>query len=164
MLTTQGDIKIGDFGLAAQLVQENYNAKEIKGTPKWMAPEILLTKPYNTLVDVWSLGIMLLELATGDNPYRGLPLNRIMFAMKNEKPPKIRNSNHKWSEDFIDFVNNRCLVKNPVNRADTFELLAHPFMKSSDDEEHKDAFLYFQADYYNSSKIKIRANKIDVAS
>lgn len=43
MLTTQGDIKIGDFGLAAQLVQESYNSKEIKGTPKWMAPEILLT-------------------------------------------------------------------------------------------------------------------------
>ena len=74
MLSTQGDVKIGDFGLAAQLFQESYNSKEVKGTPKWMAPEILLTKPYNHLVDIWSLGIIALELAEGNNPYRGMTL------------------------------------------------------------------------------------------
>ena len=104
MLSTRGDIKIGDFGLAAQLVKENYNSKEIKGTPKWMAPEILLTKPYNELVDVWSLGIILLELANGINPYRGMALSRIMHAMKNEKPPKIKQRVLKWSDEFLDFV------------------------------------------------------------
>jgi len=43
-----------------------------------MAPEILLTKPYNSLVDVWSLGIIMIELATGNNPYKNLTLSRIM--------------------------------------------------------------------------------------
>lgn len=129
-----------------------------------MAPEILLTKPYNCLVDVWSLGIIMLELAEGTNPYRGMPLNRIMFAMKNEKAPRIKNKDNKWSEELLDMVNKRCLIKNPVERADTFELLTHPFMKNADDEEHKDAFMYFLTEYYNSSKVKIKANKIDVVA
>ena len=48
-----------------------------------MAPEILMTKPYNELVDIWSLGIIAYELAIGTNPYKGMNLNRIMFAAKN---------------------------------------------------------------------------------
>ena len=56
-----------------------------------MAPEILLTKPYNSLVDIWSLGIILLELAEGLNPFRGKTLTRIMFEMKNDAAPQINN-------------------------------------------------------------------------
>lgn len=50
-------------------MQDEYFQKEIKGTPKWMAPEVLITKPYNELSDIWSLGIIAYELAVGQNPY-----------------------------------------------------------------------------------------------
>ena len=123
---------------------------------------MLLTKPYNSLVDIWSLGIICLELATGNNPYRGMTLSRIMYAMKNEPAPKIRDRDNRWSRDFLEFVNDRCLVKDALKRADTYELMQHPFMKNADDEEHIDAYLVFLTDYLNSSKIKIRANKIDM--
>ena len=162
MLTTRGDIKIGDFGLAAQLVKESYNSKEIKGTPKWMAPEILLTKPYNELVDIWSLGIILLELANGINPYRGMPLSKIMHAMKNEKPPKIKQRGIKWSDEMLDFVSNHCLIKNPVKRADATSLLKHPFMVDADNEEQKDAYLIFITEYYNCEKIQNNSHKYEV--
>lgn len=87
MLTTDGKIKLGDFGLAAQLVVDEYHQKDVKGTPKWMAPEILATKPYNELADIWSLGIIAYELAVGVNPYQGMILSRIMVAAKKEKAP-----------------------------------------------------------------------------
>jgi len=128
-----------------------------------MAPEILLTKPYNSLVDVWSLGIILLELAEGINPYRGMTLSRIMHAMKNEKAPHIKNKDKKWSEEFVHFVNERCLIKDPVKRADTYELLLHPFMKDADDEEHQDQFLIFMTDYFNNPKLRLNPTKIDLA-
>ena len=93
-----------------------------------MAPEILITKPYNELTDIWSLGIIAYELAIGENPYQGMTLNRIMYAAKNSENPKIRTQNNKFSNEFLDFVNNKCLVKDPSKRADTFELLSHPLM------------------------------------
>lgn len=62
-----------------------------------------------------------------------------MYAMKNEPAPRlINNKKSQWSNEFLHFVNERCLVKNALNRADTHELLTHPFMQNADDEEHKD--------------------------
>ena len=46
-----------------------------------MAPEILITKPYNELTDIWSLGIIAYELAIGENPYQGMTLNRIIICV-----------------------------------------------------------------------------------
>lgn len=156
MLTTDGKIKLGDFGLAAQLVQDEYHQKEIKGTPKWMAPEILVTKPYNELVDIWSLGIIAYELATGKNPYQGRNLNMIMKAAKREHAPAIEDVG-RWSPEFLDFVNNKCLVKNPAKRADSFELLnIHPLMTKvyPDNDELFDAYLIHLTNYMNTPKFK----------
>ena len=157
MLTTEGHIKLGDFGLAAQLVQDEYFQKEIKGTPKWMAPEVLITKPYNELSDIWSLGIIAYELAVGQNPYQGMTLNRIMYVAKNCEAPKIKDSmGGKFSPEFLDFVNKKCLVKNPSKRADCLELLAHPLMTRvyPDQDELADDYFFLLTDYMNTPKFK----------
>lgn len=59
------EFKIADMGLAKQTHTDRILKQTICGTPMYMAPEVLLRKPYNGLADVWSLGTLLYYLLTG---------------------------------------------------------------------------------------------------
>lgn len=59
----EGQIKLGDFGVSAQLNRPDEKTKSLIGTSFWMAPEIVMETPYDVKVDIWSLGITLIELA-----------------------------------------------------------------------------------------------------
>ena len=62
----QGHIKLSDFGVSAQLTKDSEMRTTIVGTPSYMAPEIVVGGGYGTKVDVWSLGIMTIEMAQGE--------------------------------------------------------------------------------------------------
>lgn len=86
-----------------------------------------------------------------------MTLNRIMFAAKNQAAPKIKDScGGKFSDEFLDFVNNKCLVKNPAKRADCQELLIHPLMaqKYPDNDELFDCYIMHLTNYMNTPKFK----------
>jgi len=55
--------KLGDFGISKVLGGTRDKASTILGTPNYLAPEILYSKPYNTKTDIWSLGTLLYEMA-----------------------------------------------------------------------------------------------------
>jgi p21-activated kinase 1 len=69
MLNSQGHVKLGDFGYCAQLTEDINKRNSIVGTPYWMAPELIRGQEYSTNIDIWSLGIALLEMAEGQPPY-----------------------------------------------------------------------------------------------
>jgi serine/threonine protein kinase len=71
-LTTQGILKVGDFGVSAVLAQTSDTARTFCGSPYYLAPEICEERPYNGKADLWALGVVLYELmAYGERPFKG---------------------------------------------------------------------------------------------
>ncbi|NWR01648.1 PAK3 kinase, partial [Paradoxornis webbianus] len=58
-----------DFGLAAQLTAEQSKWRSAVGTAYWIVPEIFTGKPYGPKVDIWSLGIVGIEMVEGEPPH-----------------------------------------------------------------------------------------------
>merc|ERR1712226_1353719 len=69
LVNKEGIIKLTDFGCAAQLTKDRPSRDSIVGTPQWMAPEVIRRKPYGPAADIWSLGIMAIEMAEGQPPW-----------------------------------------------------------------------------------------------
>jgi len=69
LLSIYGDVKLTDFGLSAQVNDTVRRRTSMVGTPFWMAPEIILKNSYGSEIDVWSLGIMTIEMIDGEPPH-----------------------------------------------------------------------------------------------
>ncbi|NXE02173.1 PAK3 kinase, partial [Chaetorhynchus papuensis] len=68
LLRTDGSVKLADFGLSAQLTPEQNQRSSVVGTYWWMAPEVVTGQPYGPKVDIWSLGIVGIEMAEQEVP------------------------------------------------------------------------------------------------
>jgi serine/threonine protein kinase len=127
LLGTRGEVKIADFRYAAQLTSQKTKRNTIVGTPYWMAPELIRGQNYDTKVDIWSLGIMVMEMAQGEPPYMEFPPLRALFLITTKGIPDL-NEPQKWSQPFREFVS-LCLEKDPEKRPSASELLEHPFLQ-----------------------------------
>jgi len=127
LLNGKGEIKIADFGYAAQLTQEKQKRRTVVGTPYWMAPELIRGHDYGQKVDIWSLGIMLREMIEGEPPYMEFPPLRALFLITTKGIPPLE-AEDKYSQELVVFYS-RCLEKEVEKRPTAEELLKDPFMQ-----------------------------------
>ncbi|XP_051284499.1 mitogen-activated protein kinase kinase kinase kinase 2 isoform X3 [Dicentrarchus labrax] len=131
LLTERGDVKLADFGVAAEISASVAKRKSFIGTPYWMAPEVAAVEKkggYNHLCDIWAVGITAIELAELQPPMFDLhPMRALMLMSKsNFQPPRLKDKT-KWSAGFQSFVK-MALIKNPRKRPSAETLLQHPFV------------------------------------
>ncbi|CAK5024683.1 unnamed protein product [Meloidogyne enterolobii] len=135
LLTHTGDIKLADFGIAAQITATLGKRLSFIGTPYWMAPEVADVENrggYGSEVDVWAVGITGIELAELKPPYFELPPIQVLHLMtkSNYKVPKLKDKK-KWSPTFAQFIK-ACLTKNPKKRPSPGKLLTtNPFVSGA---------------------------------
>lgn len=129
LLTSSGDVKLADFGVAAQLTRTMTKCKTFIGTPHWMSPEQIEQSRYDGKADVWALGISALEMAHTDPPHADVHPMRVIFLITKSDPPRLHEPD-SWSSDFVNFI--ECaLQKVPANRPTSTALLAHDFVENA---------------------------------
>jgi Ca2+-binding EF-hand superfamily protein len=121
------DIRLLDFGLS-KLVGPNETCKEPFGTLSYVAPEILLEKPYTKAVDLWSIGVISYLMLSGFLPFDDESSEREIARQTIREPVRFPSQLWKYiSSDAKKFVDN-LLSKDPSKRMQIKEVLEHPWI------------------------------------
>ncbi|KAH0792668.1 AGC family protein kinase [Histomonas meleagridis] len=139
-------VKLCDFGFARALSANTIVLTSIKGTPLYMAPELVQEQPYDEKIDIWSLGIILYELYYGKPPFYTNSIYTLIQMISKESIAWI----DPISDSFKDFLS-KMLQKDPTKRPSCKELLSHPFIANVKLQPFDDTFFQYKSDQFSSA-------------
>ncbi|KAJ8572907.1 hypothetical protein K7X08_009418 [Anisodus acutangulus] len=128
LVDNKGCIKLADFGASKKVVElaTISGAKSMKGTPYWMAPEVIRQTGHSFSADIWSVGCTVIEMTTGKPPWsqQYQEVAALFYIGTTKAHPLIPEHVSVEAKDFML----KCLQKEPEFRPSASELLQHPFV------------------------------------
>ncbi|XP_010541461.1 PREDICTED: mitogen-activated protein kinase kinase kinase A-like [Tarenaya hassleriana] len=123
-----GSVKLADFGSATEIKPGGRNGFRSqvlpRGSPLWMAPEVIRREYQGPESDVWSLGCTVIEMVTGKPPWRDCGVDALKIIGFSGELPSFPTRLSEIGRDFLD----KCLRRDPSERWDCDQLLHHPFL------------------------------------
>ncbi|CAM8993274.1 unnamed protein product [Rhodiola kirilowii] len=145
LVDNKGRIKLADFGASKKVVElaTMTGAKSMKGTPYWMAPEVIVQTGHSFSADIWSVGCTVIEMATGKPPWseQYQEVAALFHIGTTKSHPPIPEHLSSEAKDFLL----RCLQKEPHLRASAADLLQHPFV-TAECQDNRIASSYISGD------------------
>nr|GLL43718.1 mitogen-activated protein kinase kinase kinase NPK1-like [Ipomoea trifida] len=158
LVDNKGCIKLADFGASKKVVElaTMTGAKSMKGTPYWMAPEVILQTGHSFSADIWSVGCTVIEMATGRPPWsqQYQEVAALFHIGTTKSHPPIPEHLSPEAKDFLL----KCLQKEPNLRPTASDLLQHPFVTGEYHESHP----IQRNSFMNNSGNKMAGQKMDV--
>ena len=153
LLDTSGHIRVCDFNLAKAGMTKNKRADSFCGSPMYFSPEMVLGKGVDYKCDIYGIGLLIYELATGKPAYTANNLKSLYELIKKNKINFNISGLHGDIKDLIEKI----LVKEPSKRLDLEDIKQHPYFKDID----FDKVLRKEYGKIETEKIKKKENNID---
>uniref|UniRef100_A0A3B5MBP1 Mitogen-activated protein kinase kinase kinase 12 n=1 Tax=Xiphophorus couchianus TaxID=32473 RepID=A0A3B5MBP1_9TELE len=129
MLITHDDmVKISDFGTSKELSDKS-TKMSFAGTVAWMAPEVIRNEPVSEKVDIWSFGVVLWEMLTGEIPYKDVDSSAIIWGVGNNS---LQLPVPESCPDGFKILLRQCWTCKPRNRPSFRQILLHLDIASAD--------------------------------
>eukprot|EP00741_Cyanophora_paradoxa_P001846 tig00000507_g1789.t1 len=133
LVDNTGTIKLADFGASkklAEIMTISDGHKSLRGTPYWMAPEVIKQTGHGRQADIWSVGCTVLEMATGKPPWSQFQsqVSALFHIASAKGPPPIPEHLSADAHDFLML----CFRRSPKERPNASRLLTHPFVANAE--------------------------------